>query len=42
MESHTELAVLGILACVIVYSLLTKAISRSVITLPMIFTAIGF
>lgn len=39
---NIELILLGILACVIVYSLLTKAISRTVLTLPIIFMVIGF
>jgi NhaP-type Na+/H+ or K+/H+ antiporter len=42
MELNFELVFLGILSCVIVYSLLTKAISRTVLTLPIIFTLIGF
>lgn len=39
--SNIELILLGLIACVIVYSLLTKAISRTVVTLPMIFTGLG-
>ena len=41
MESHFELALIAILACVIVYSLLTKSISRTVLTLPIIFVFVG-
>jgi NhaP-type Na+/H+ or K+/H+ antiporter len=41
LELNVELVFLGILGCVIVYSLLTKAISRTVLTLPIIFTLIG-
>ena len=39
--SNIELILLGIITCVIIYSLLTKAISRTVLTLPMIFTGLG-
>ncbi|MCZ4352882.1 sodium:proton antiporter [Roseovarius aestuarii] len=39
---HAELILLGVLVCVIVYSLLTKVVSRSVLTLPIIFMVIGF
>ena len=45
MENHSsniELVILGLITCVIVYSLLTKAISRTVITLPIIFTGLGY
>lgn len=41
MESNFELALIAILACVIVYSLLTKSISRTVLTLPIIFMFVG-
>lgn len=40
--ANPELIVLGILGCVIVYSLLSKAISRTVLTLPIIFMAVGW
>ncbi len=36
-----KLILLGLIACVIIYSLLTKAISRTILTLPMIFTGLG-
>lgn len=36
-----EIAALVVLASVVAYSLLSRAISRSVLTLPIIFTAIG-
>ncbi len=39
--ANLELVFLLIAACVIVYSLFTKAINRTVLTLPMIFTIIG-
>ncbi|MEM8749492.1 MAG: cation:proton antiporter [Pseudomonadota bacterium] len=38
---NIEYAVLAILACVIVYSLLTRVLSRTILTLPIIFTLIG-
>ena len=38
---HPEQILLGIFICFIAYSLFTKAISRTVFTLPMIFTAVG-
>ncbi|WP_226782771.1 cation:proton antiporter [Oceaniglobus trochenteri] len=41
MGPNVEIILLGILACVIVYSLLTKAISRTILTLPIIFMVIG-
>lgn len=37
-----EAVILGILLCAIVYALLSKAISRSILTLPIIFVAIGY
>jgi NhaP-type Na+/H+ or K+/H+ antiporter len=42
MGPNFEVILLGILACVIVYSLLTKAISRTVLTLPIIFMVLGY
>jgi sodium/hydrogen antiporter len=39
---HFELMVLGILLCFVAYSLLTKAVSRTVLTLPIIFMVVGF
>lgn len=41
-STHIEYVLLVIVACFIVYSLLTKAISRTILTLPIIFTLIGF
>ncbi|WP_108815749.1 cation:proton antiporter [Loktanella sp. Alg231-35] len=37
-----EIILLGILACVFVYSLLTKAISKTILTLPIIFMIVGY
>lgn len=37
-----ELILLGILACIIAYSLMTKLIARTVLTLPIFFVALGF
>ena len=37
-----EVILLGILACVFAYSLLTNVISRTILTLPIIFTAVGY
>ncbi|MFT5894279.1 MAG: NhaP-type Na+/H+ or K+/H+ antiporter [Candidatus Azotimanducaceae bacterium] len=42
VDLNFEVILLGILTCVIVYSLLTKAISRTVLTLPIIFMVLGF
>ncbi len=42
MEHEIEFMLLGILACVVVYSLLTKAVGRTILTLPIIFVAVGF
>lgn len=44
MEHHSgiELSVFAIAICIVVFSLLTKLINRSILTLPMIFTAIGY
>lgn len=42
MHWHLETVILGILLCVIVYSLLTKTIGRTVLTLPIIFTGLGY
>ena len=40
--THFELILLIILACVIVYSLLTKVLGRTLLTLPIVFVAIGY
>lgn len=37
-----EVIVLAVLGCIFIYSLLTNAISKSILTLPIIFMAIGF
>ena len=42
MDSEIEFMLLGILGCVVVYSILTKAIGRTILTLPIIFVAVGF
>ena len=42
MDSEIEFMLLGILCCVVVYSILTKAIGRTILTLPIIFVAVGF
>ncbi len=45
MEDHAlyfEVILFGLIACVIVYSLLTKAVGRTILTLPIIFTGLGF
>lgn len=42
MVPNIELVLMGILVCVIVYSLLTKAISRTILTLPIIFMVVGY
>lgn len=39
---NAELVVLAILVVFVAYSLLSKAVSRSIVTLPMIFMAVGF
>ncbi|MGB7336672.1 MAG: cation:proton antiporter [Salaquimonas sp.] len=42
METEIELVLFGILACVIIYSLLSNLIGRTFLTLPIIFVAIGY
>lgn len=42
MGPNLELILLGILACIIAFSLLTKVIDRSILTLPIFFVALGF
>ena len=39
---HLELLILGVLAAFIVYCLLARAISRTVLTLPILFMALGY
>ena len=40
-DMHFDLVVLGILIAFIVYSLMTRAIDRSLLTLPIIFMCLG-
>jgi NhaP-type Na+/H+ or K+/H+ antiporter len=45
MESshqNLELLLLGILVCIFLYSLLTNAISKTILTLPIIFMVVGY
>ncbi len=45
MESshhNLELILLGILVCIFLYSLLTNAISKTILTLPIIFMVVGY
>ncbi len=42
ISPNPELILLGILTCVIAYSLMTKLIARTVLTLPIFFVALGF
>lgn len=42
MHWSAELFLLSLLACVFVYSILTKAIAKSVLTLPIVFMAVGY
>lgn len=41
-DTHIELVLLAILVCVVIYSLLTKSITKTLLTLPIIFIALGF
>jgi NhaP-type Na+/H+ or K+/H+ antiporter len=41
-HSAQELVLVGVLICIFVYSLLTKAISKTILTLPIIFMVIGY
>lgn len=40
--TNIELIVLGVLVCTIAYSLLSKLVSNTILTLPIIFVAIGY
>ncbi|MBY4893941.1 cation:proton antiporter [Rhodobacteraceae bacterium N5(2021)] len=40
--SSLESVILGVLLCAMAYSLLSKAISRTILTLPLLFVAIGY
>lgn len=42
MDSQIELVLFGILCCVAAYSLLSALISRTFLTLPIIFVAVGY
>ena len=42
MHWHLETVVLAILLCVAVYSLLTKVIAKTILTLPIIFMSLGY
>ena len=37
-----ELILLSVLACIFIYSLLTKSIAKSIVTLPIIFMVVGY
>lgn len=41
-HSAPELVLIGVLICIFIYSLFTKAISKTILTLPIIFMAIGY
>lgn len=41
-HSAPELVLIGVLICIFVYSLLTKAIAKTILTLPIIFMVIGY
>jgi hypothetical protein len=41
-DMHFDLVVLGILCAFIAYSLVTRAVDRSLLTLPIIFMCLGF
>jgi NhaP-type Na+/H+ or K+/H+ antiporter len=40
--THIELVILGILVSIIAYSLLSKSLSKTILTLPIIFVVIGY
>ncbi len=42
METQIDLVMFAILGCVVIYSLLSKLIDRSVLTLPIIFVLVGY
>ncbi len=42
MHWHLETVILGVLLCVVAYSVMTKAIARTILTLPILFTGLGF
>ena len=41
-HEYLELILLGVLACIFLYSLLTNAISKTILTLPIIFMIVGY
>lgn len=41
-QHNLELIMLGILVCIFLYSLLTNAISKTILTLPIIFMVVGY
>ncbi len=42
MHLHFDIYLLGLLVCVFAYALLTNAIAKSILTLPIIFMGLGF
>lgn len=40
--SSIEIVALGVLTCAVVYSLLTKAVAKTILTLPLIFVVLGY
>jgi NhaP-type Na+/H+ or K+/H+ antiporter len=42
MHWHLEIVILAVLLCAAIYSLLTKVIAKTILTLPIIFMAIGY
>ncbi|GAB5449423.1 cation:proton antiporter [Gymnodinialimonas sp.] len=40
--SSLEIVLLGVLICAVAYALLTRAISKTILTLPLIFVALGY
>lgn len=42
MAPHLEFIIFGILVCVIAYALLSKSITKTILTLPIIFMVIGY
>lgn len=41
-HGYLEVILLGILVCIFLYSLLTNAISKTILTLPIVFMVVGF
>ena len=42
MHLHLEIVLLAVLTCTAIYSLLTKVIAKTSLTLPIIFTGVGY